>query len=107
MLWTSRYGLLHEDGHTGEVLQNLHLNVATRLEGSAEHGRRTDDNRARTVLRGHILDKVIEGLKHTRCLVCGNDEGVAFLLEYGSCTLDRGIDEGNYFETQTELAVIV
>lgn len=107
MLWTGCYGLLHENGHAREVLQNLHLDVTTRLEGSAEHGRRTDDNRARTVLGGHILDKVLEGLENTRCLVRRNDEGVAFLLEYGSCTLDCGIDEGNYFETQTELAVMV
>lgn len=107
MLWTGRYGLLHEDGHAREVFQNLHLNVATRLEGSAEHWRRTDDNGARTVLLRHVLNKVLEGLEHTRCLVRGNDEGVAFLLEYGSCTLDRRIDEGNYFETQTELTVMV
>lgn len=106
-LWTSRYWLLHEDGYAGEVLHNLHLNIAAGLEGSTEHRRGTDDNCTGAVFGGHVLDKVFERFEYARRLVRGYDEGVAFLLEHGSCSLDRGIDEGNDFKTQTEFTVVV
>lgn len=106
-LWTSRYWLLHEDGYAGEVLHNLHLNIAAGLEGSTEHRRGTDDNCTRAVFGGHVLDKVFERFEYARRLVCGYDEGVAFLLEHGSCSLDRGVDEGNDFKTQTEFTAVI
>jgi hypothetical protein len=28
-------------------------------------------------------------------------------LEHGSCSLDRGIDEGNDFKTQTEFTAVI
>ena len=105
MLWTGRHWLLCEDGHAREVLQNLHFDIATRLESSAEHRRRTDDNCAGAVLGRHVLNKVLQRLEYTCSLVRRYDEGVTFLLQYGSCTLDRGIDERDDFEAQTELAV--
>lgn len=105
-LWTSRYWLLKEDSYAREVLHNLHLNIAAGLDGSTEHRRGTDDNCAGAVLRGHVLNKVLEGLEHARRLVRGYDERVAFLLEHGSCTLDCGVDEGNDFKTQTEFTAV-
>ena len=106
-LRASCYWLLHEYGYAREVFHDLHLNIAAGLKSSAEHWRRTNDNCAGTILRGHILNKILQRLEHTRRLVRGYDEGVAFLLEHGSGALDRGVDEGNDFKTQTEFTAVI
>lgn len=90
---------LDEHCHAGEILHDLHFDVASGLLRAPEHGRTSDDNGVRALLLGHVLDKLFQSLVDTRVLVRGNDKGEAFLLEDGLCTLDSGVDDGNDFET--------
>jgi len=97
-------GLFDEQGSFREVTQDLELDIAARTRGTAEHGRRADDDGARTFPRGHVLGKVLEGLIDASEFICGTHERLAFLVEDCGGTVNRGVDEGDYLETGAELA---
>lgn len=106
MVRASRDRLLYEHCYSREEFEDLHLDVAAWEEGATEHGRTSNNNSTRPIPRGHILDKVLQGLEHTGVLVGGHDERVAFLLEDGGRAFDGRINERNNFETTTKLAVM-
>lgn len=49
---------LDKHGDTGEILHDLHFDIATGLLRATEHGRASDDNGPGTLLLGHVLDKI-------------------------------------------------
>jgi hypothetical protein len=104
ILRASGNGLFDEQGSFREVMQDLELDIAARTRGTAEHGRRADDDGARTFPRGHVLGKVLEGLVDASEFICGTHERLAFLVEDCGGTVNRGVDEGDYLETGAELA---
>jgi hypothetical protein len=80
---TRRNGLLDEQGDSREILEDLHLDVASGLGRAAEHGGgAADDDGTWAVLGGHVLDKVFEGFEDAGVLVSGNDERVVEELRW-------------------------
>jgi len=57
------------------------------------------------VLGRHVLDKVFEGFVDAGVLVGGNDERVTFLLKNCGGTVGGGVDDSDYFETETEFTL--
>lgn len=96
--------LLDKHCHPGEILHDLHFNIATGLLRPTEHRRASNDNGPGSLLLGHVLDKIVQCFVNTRVLVRGDDKRVAFLLEDSICTLNSRIDNGNDLETQAEFA---
>lgn len=104
---TGRDRLLNEHRDARQVLQDLHLNVASGLRRTAEHRGATDDNCMWTFSVSHPCDELFEGFVYACVLVRGDNEGLAFLAKHGLCTLDRGVDERNDLEARSQLATIV
>jgi hypothetical protein len=96
---------LHKKCNTGEVAQDLKLNIPTWVRGAAEHGRSADDECARALAGCHVLDIFIEALEDTSVFVRGAHEGPAFLDEDSGCALDRGVDEGDNLEAGAKFTV--
>jgi hypothetical protein len=97
--------LLHKERNTGEVAQDLELNIPTWTGGTAEHGGCADDECARALAGCHVLDKFIEALEDTSVLVGGAHEGPALLDEDSASAFDRGVDEGDNLEAGAKLTV--
>jgi hypothetical protein len=95
--------LFDKQGSFREVPQDLELDIAARTRGTTEHGGRTNDDGTRTFLLCHIFDKVLESLVDASVLICGTYECLALLAKDCGGTVNRGVDEGDYFETGAEL----
>lgn len=106
-LRTGRNRLLNEHRDTRQVLQDLHLNVASGLCSTAEHRRTADNNCVWALFVSHPCDELFEGFVYACVLVRRDNEGLAFLAKHSLCTLDRGVDERNDLETRSQLARIV
>jgi hypothetical protein len=80
----------------------LHLNVSSGKSCPPEHRWATDNDRTRLLTRRHVLNELLYAFVDTGILIGRNDEGVAFLLEDCSSTLDCGVDQGYYLEARTK-----
>lgn len=50
------------------------------------------------------LEELVKRFVDARVLVCGHDERVALLLEYGLCTVDGRIDQCDDLQARTQFA---
>lgn len=97
----SRDGFLDKERDTGEMLEELHLDISPWFGAASEHGRAADDDRMGPMLQIFGVeggDVVVERLEDGGVFVGGDDEGVAFLLEDCLGAFDCGVDDGYYFE---------
>lgn len=86
------------------MFKDLYLNIPPWLGRPPEHWWASDNERPRGVLAVHSFDEVIKVPKDTCILICGSDEGIAFMLQNCCRTFDCRVDEGNDLQARTQFA---
>jgi hypothetical protein len=92
----------NEQSHTGQVFQNLQLDITSGMCRTAEHGRTSNDDRTRAVFRSHLLDEILKGLEDASVLVCRDDKRITFLLQDGSSALGGWVYESDYLKARSK-----
>ena len=95
--FTSRDGLLDEQGDSGEFFQELDLDILPFGGAASEHGWASDNDCLRVFLLGHRAEEFVQVLADPGMLVGGFDETLAFGLKDCGSALGRRVYESNDF----------